>query len=274
MAKSPQFPLYPRDLVADTVHLSCEQFGAYVRLLCAAWQGVGGCPQCHLPKDDEGTLAMITGLAVDRWRKIGQAVTQLLSVSADGSHYFSKRLLEELGKQQERSRKARESVEKRTFRPIERFDETQSNDSQESIERLDKGQSKANPRAGARVATLLTANSSTDQEQEKDLEAYARAVAELHPRAVLPYELSRCLYDMRATLPPLPEFVETLKAWARSEDWTKDGGKWAPGAVKWITGGGWKTRPRPQVPSARRSASAIESSEGTGPAGATVVKRY
>ena len=43
----PWFPLYPTDLMTSTCHLSADAFGAYMRLLCYAWDNHG------LPLDDD-----------------------------------------------------------------------------------------------------------------------------------------------------------------------------------------------------------------------------
>lgn len=57
---------------AITGHLTAEEFGAYERLRRHLWQhGV-------IPEDEE-RLSRITGMDVDRWRKIANAITPLLA---------------------------------------------------------------------------------------------------------------------------------------------------------------------------------------------------
>ena len=53
-------PLYVADLIADTTHLSNNEFGAYMRLICAYWRNRGPLPEtqnslrniCHASKDE------------------------------------------------------------------------------------------------------------------------------------------------------------------------------------------------------------------------------
>ena len=49
MPKLPHLPLFVNDLNADTSHLTHEEFGIYIRLLCLMWNG----PDCRIPDDDE-----------------------------------------------------------------------------------------------------------------------------------------------------------------------------------------------------------------------------
>lgn len=58
--KRPWMPLYVRDYLADTGHLSTVQHGAYCLLIMTYWVQGG------LPDDDE-QLAQITGLPVPIW---------------------------------------------------------------------------------------------------------------------------------------------------------------------------------------------------------------
>lgn len=63
--RTPIMPLYVGDLMMDTLELSAEAFGAYLRLLCKAW-GNGAQP---LP-DDPALLARVTGLSEARWQEV------------------------------------------------------------------------------------------------------------------------------------------------------------------------------------------------------------
>jgi len=49
MAKFPKLPLWTDSLLGDTYHLTPAEFGAYMRLLIAAWRR----SDCALPNDDE-----------------------------------------------------------------------------------------------------------------------------------------------------------------------------------------------------------------------------
>src|SRR5262249_53089645 len=64
MSKAPIMPLFTDALVADTTHLSAEEFGAYLPLLVATWRNNGQ------PFDDnDARLARICRSPVKRWRQ-------------------------------------------------------------------------------------------------------------------------------------------------------------------------------------------------------------
>ncbi|HTD29162.1 MAG TPA: DUF1376 domain-containing protein [Xanthomonadaceae bacterium] len=68
MAELPFLPIKVDALLADTTHLSTEEFGAYCRLLFSMWLHGGRVV------DDDGELAAIVGLPLTRWLKMKQKV--------------------------------------------------------------------------------------------------------------------------------------------------------------------------------------------------------
>jgi hypothetical protein len=62
------------DWTADTQHLTCEQDGAYWRLIRALWRAHG------VLKNDERHLATIVGLSVKKWRAISADVLAFFEV--------------------------------------------------------------------------------------------------------------------------------------------------------------------------------------------------
>jgi len=65
MSEAPYLPMYVDAMVADTMDMSAEAFGAYHLLLYAIWRN-GGNP---LP-DDDTKLARICRASVSRWRRV------------------------------------------------------------------------------------------------------------------------------------------------------------------------------------------------------------
>ena len=68
-----KFSLHLPDHVADTVHLSAEEHGAYLRLLFSYWRS-------GPPKDDDRVLARIVGLSVDEWAEVRPMVEPYFEV--------------------------------------------------------------------------------------------------------------------------------------------------------------------------------------------------
>lgn len=59
--------------IADTVHLSAEEHGCYMRLLFSYWRS-------GPPKDDDRVLARIVGMAVDEWAEVRPMVEPFFEV--------------------------------------------------------------------------------------------------------------------------------------------------------------------------------------------------
>src|SRR5260370_7090466 len=85
MAELPFFPVATDALIADTVHMSAEEFGAYVRILCAMWRSRG------FLDDARGHLARIAGIGPKRWGTVGPTVMAFMQV--EGGKVSQTRLL-------------------------------------------------------------------------------------------------------------------------------------------------------------------------------------
>lgn len=73
MSAPPFMPVYVADYTADTQHLTCEEDGAYWRLLRAMWRA-GGC----LPASDRN-LARICGLHPRAWTKMRTTILEFFA---------------------------------------------------------------------------------------------------------------------------------------------------------------------------------------------------
>src|SRR5262249_1962765 len=78
-------PIATDALIADTSHMSAEQFGAYVRLLLAMWRHGGRLTA------RPAELARIAGVGPRHWKKIAPTVVQAMT-QLDGA-LVQKRLL-------------------------------------------------------------------------------------------------------------------------------------------------------------------------------------
>ena len=99
MTAPPYMKLYVAEWTADTQHLTCEQDGAYGRLVRAMWRAEGALPA------DPDMLARIVGLTPKEWAAIAVPVLALFSIK-DG-FLAHKRLQKEVRKYREIIRKNR-----------------------------------------------------------------------------------------------------------------------------------------------------------------------
>ena len=115
MSKSPAFRFYPRDYLADPVVtcMTLEDQGAYMRLLCHAWDppsldGGEKPPVGHLPNDPE-VLAALSGMGTQgehntnttRWNERSAFILRAFHETEDGRFIYQKRMVEEWEKQEE-----------------------------------------------------------------------------------------------------------------------------------------------------------------------------
>jgi uncharacterized protein YdaU (DUF1376 family) len=81
-------PLYVSDYLANTMHLSAEQHGAYLLLLMVAWKSEGRLP------NDPAQLQAITRLNPARWKANEAALKAFFVVTSE--FWINNRLRDEL----------------------------------------------------------------------------------------------------------------------------------------------------------------------------------
>ena len=113
--KAPAFQFYPGDFLSspDVQIMEAHEVGAYLLLLCAAWQSER---PGYLP-NDEGRLRRLARLTPDQWRESSALVLGKFPVQEEGEYRANKRMLTELDKQelfrQSRAEAGRVSAAKR-----------------------------------------------------------------------------------------------------------------------------------------------------------------
>ena len=93
MAELPIWPLKTDALIADTTHMTAEEFGVYVRLLIAMWRHGGMLPNCGRE------LANIGGVHVKKWKAMSDRVLRPMTIS--GGFISQKRLTDTMLKVRE-----------------------------------------------------------------------------------------------------------------------------------------------------------------------------
>lgn len=152
MAGYPHLPLFVKDYLVDTTHLSLEQSGAYLHLLMHAWTR-----GCEL-RDDDRQLAAFCKLTLKKWKAIRPALEPFFTIQ-DGT-WSNKRLAQEWQYVREVSEK-RAAAGARGGRP-------RSNENSDLEKQKDKpGISK--PKAPTPTPTYTDANASEGAPSPKEL---------------------------------------------------------------------------------------------------------
>ena len=105
-SKPAAIPLFADAYLADTMHLSTEEHGAYLLMLMAAWRY----DDCSLPSDDK-KLARVAGLSPRRWGQIKDTILEFWAL--DGDRIYNARLRKERGYVLQKSESNRENARKR-----------------------------------------------------------------------------------------------------------------------------------------------------------------
>jgi len=105
MANLPFMPFWTDAYLADTVHLTTEQHGAYLLLLFQAWRS----PDCSLI-DDDALLALQAKVSPAKWKAMKPVVMAFWKLDKRRKKWVQKRLRLERGKAMERKAKARDSA--------------------------------------------------------------------------------------------------------------------------------------------------------------------
>ena len=107
MAEFPALPLFTDALVADTAHLSDEEFGAYMRLLILEWRTAG----CKLPADANWHMRRL-GIDSGKYSRLHAPLISEF-FQTDGNHVFQKRMMKEFAYLREQSQKQSERAKLR-----------------------------------------------------------------------------------------------------------------------------------------------------------------
>jgi uncharacterized protein YdaU (DUF1376 family) len=93
--ESPAFQFYPRDFVADTLHMTAEEIGGYLLILCVAWHADR---PGYVPLDED-LLAKNARMTPKQWQRCRKAILGCLKITDDGAWVYSKRMDAERQKQ-------------------------------------------------------------------------------------------------------------------------------------------------------------------------------
>lgn len=99
MAEFPALPIFTDALIADTGHLSDEEFGAYMRLLMLVWRS----PGCRIPNDDDWIKRRLCRDEVE-YRRVSRPILHEFFESS-GNWWTQKRLKKEFEYLREQSQK-------------------------------------------------------------------------------------------------------------------------------------------------------------------------
>lgn len=106
MAEFPTMPFFTDAYLGDTLHLSLEEHGAYLKLLIIAWRT----PNCELPNDD-ARIATMLGITKGKWAKMRPIIMAFWNPTETG--FEQKKLKKVRAAVMEKSGKAKRAADTR-----------------------------------------------------------------------------------------------------------------------------------------------------------------
>ena len=101
--KYPFMPLFLGDLLADTLHFSTQEFGAYMLLIVHAWK--------HNAKIATKDLRQVTRTSRHCWCKISQKISKKFDTHSEPNFWIHNRVKIELEKVEDISEKRRDAAQ-------------------------------------------------------------------------------------------------------------------------------------------------------------------
>lgn len=225
MIKPPSFPFYTNNWIASAqiLAMSPAEEGAYIRLLCYAWNS----EDCGLP-DDDRVLAEMSRLR-EQWVNGSSGVIKRCFIKKNG-RLFSPRLMECRADQ-------------------ERWREKCSRAGQASARQRLK------PRNASSTNVQQAFNSESDSESDSYLESEKKKICppkggrceypesfeefwSIYPRKEAKKDAFKA-WKKAKTMPDLEKTKVLIDQFKKSDRWTKDGGQFIPLPATWINGERW-----------------------------------
>lgn len=234
-------PLYIGDYLADTMHLTTEQHGAYLLLLMAYWKNRAPLPSAP------ASLAAITKMTPDAW-SIACAVLEPFFVVDDAEHVWRhERVEREMGEASERKEKQRVRAEKAAHA---RWAKNATSIPQALHEdMLDEC-----PSPSPSPSPKDQKNKDTSAQQAEHVQSFER-FWKFYPRKQGKQSALKSWLKIKPTDNLLNTIMAALTNQRASSDWLKDGGKFIPHASTWINQSRWEDEVRYVPEDTRGSAS-------------------
>lgn len=261
-------PVYIGSYLADTMHLSAAEHGAYMLLLMHGWRNDGRVP------DDDGAMARIAKMTPDEWGKSRAIIRTFFTPKTDpmlGAFLIQNRQMIEL----EKSHKNKESFHAKAVKgaaarwgnapsitpsspqamlgPMP--DPCPSPSPSPSSLPTTKTQPKTNPRPPMLVQEIADVEKPPKAKErpygfDEFWAAWPSHSRKVNPRLCVEFWQKHKLSDIWQTV------VNAVNGFKKTPDWTKDAGQYIPAPLVWLRKEAW-TAPLDDAARAAKKAARI-----------------
>ena len=217
-------PLYVADYLADTARLTTEQHGAYLLLIMDYWRN-------GAPEHDDETLASITRLSVQQWRKHAPKILCMFQPT-DG-------LLIHKRVEAERQKAGAISINRSAagkHGAAKRWGKEMANG-------MANGMAKTSQSGSQNDAPSPTPTTKEKKQPPKPPAADAAGFAEFWsawPRKVGKAQAEKAWTKLHPSDDLVAAILRAIAAQSRSPQWLKDGGQFIPHPATWLNGKRWE----------------------------------
>lgn len=223
--KSPAFQFYPKDFMAGTATMSLQEVGAYMRLLCYAWDA-GSVP--NDPKERSRICACSKAQEREIWKKVGT------KFSLQNDVFLNERMEEERQKQAEYRRR---QSDKGKASAIVRW-QPESN----------HGVTTVTSRLQPEGNSSSSSSSSSSKEQipastERSLPVGFAEWWSAYPKKVSKGAALKAWSKLKPDQAQRAQMLDALRWQVRQPAWTKDGGAFIPHPATYLNAAAYLDEP-------------------------------
>ena len=227
MSRAHFMPLYWAEFLADTLHLSACEMGAYTLLLGAMWRAGG-----TLPRDDR-KLAQITRQTPESWLEMKDTVMEFFTIR--GGSITQKKLAEELAKTKGIIEVAKRAGKASAFAKANKNNDKPSTPVEVSLER------NANNLELDIYTPIVPKGTPVSEVVERVWSKAPKTSRERSSKA----DLKKSLEAAVKRGCDLAQIESGLAAYFASEDATRDGGRFVKGVHRLVQGDRWASHAEP-----------------------------
>ncbi len=229
MAALPYMQLYVAEYLADTMHLSTEEHGAYLLIIFNYWQTGKPIPKPRLPK--------IARLSNDRWISVEVSLSEFFNEVDDEWVHERIELDLEVVRMAQTQRVAAGKASAEARKQAAKAGIAKARNDRSTTVDDPLNENSTNKKRTEEIRQEEVKQPVPDAQSRAD---YFDRFWKLYPKKKSKADAEKAWSKLKMTDEFFSSIILALSTQAASKDWTKDGGQYVPLAGTWIRGKRWE----------------------------------